>query len=116
MTVHDLYVDNPYFSVILSSLQAEEQSELYLHDRFIFRGNQLYVPDYSLRLFIIQELHNEVHVGRDKTINLISRSYFWPSMRKDVYRFVEGCRIYQVSKSTTTNVGLYTPLSIPTQP
>ena len=35
-------------------------------------------------------------------------------MRKEVERFVERCRVCQVSKGKATNAGLYMPLPIPT--
>ena len=37
-------------------------------------------------------------------------------MRKEITKFVERCRICQVSKDITTNVGLYMPLPILDQP
>ena len=74
------------------------------------------IPECSLRLYIIQDLHGEGHVGRDWTLQLIQDSYFWPSMYKEVDRFVERCRVCQVSKGKATNAGLYMPLPIPTQP
>ena len=43
-------------------------------------------------------------------------SNFWPTLCRDVERFVEHCRIYQISKGKASNVGLYMPLPIPTQP
>ena len=55
-------------------------------------------------------------MGHDKTLALIVNSYFWPIMRRDVYHYVETCRIYQVSKGNATNAGLYMLLTIPTQP
>lgn len=74
------------------------------------------VPDFSLQLKVVKELHNDSHVGRDKTFALVSEAYFWPSMRKDIYKFVERCHICQVSKGTTINAGLYMPLPVPSQP
>ncbi|XP_056858293.1 uncharacterized protein LOC130507621, partial [Raphanus sativus] len=70
----------------------------------------------SLRLEIIRELHTEGHVGRDRTLHLVSISYFWPSLRKDVERFVERCHICQKAKGRASNAGLYLPLPVPTQP
>ena len=81
---------------------------------FLFKGNQLCIPDYSLRLRIIQELYEEGHVGRDKMLQLIRKYYFWSSMRKEVEHFVERCQVCQVSKGKATKVGLYMPLPIPT--
>ena len=74
------------------------------------------VLDCSLRLRIILELHGEGYVGRDRTVQLVRDSYFWPIIQKVVERFVERCRICQVSKGKATNAGLYMPLLILTQP
>ena len=85
-------------------------------DGFLFKGNRLCIPECSLGMKIVKVLHEEGHVGRDRTLQLISQSYFWPSMRKEVERFVERCHICQVSKGTATNAGLYMPLPVPTKP
>lgn len=70
----------------------------------------------SLRLQLISELHNEGHIGRDRTLHFIATSYFWPCLRRDFERFVERCVTCQTSKGTASNAGLYLPLSVPTQP
>ena len=93
-----------------------ERTYFLVHEGFFFMGNRLCVPNCSLRLHIIQELHGKGHVGRDRTLKLIHYSYFWPSMRMEVERFVEMCRVCQVSKRKATNARLYIPLPIPTQP
>ena len=112
----DLLDTYPYFSPILATVCMGERSDFHVHEGFLFKGNQLCVPDCSLRLCIIQELHGEGHLGRDRTLQLILESYFWSSMCKEVERFVERCRICQVSKGKASNIGLYMPLPIPTQP
>ncbi|GKD81924.1 putative reverse transcriptase domain-containing protein, partial [Tanacetum coccineum] len=78
--------------------------------------NQLCIPDTSLRLKIIKELHGEGHVGRNRTLQLVQASYFWPTMRKEVDRYVKRCRICQFLKGTATNACFYMPLPIPVQP
>ncbi|KAH9706010.1 Endonuclease [Citrus sinensis] len=115
-TFRELYASDPYFAPILKDVVAGFRSDYHLHDKFIFKSNQLCVPDSSLRLKIIAELPNEWHMGRDKTLALIANTYFWPTMRREVYHYVESCRICQVSKGATTNAGLFMPLPIPTQP
>ena len=65
---------------------------------------------------LITELHNEEHVRRDRTLELVAMSYFWPSLRKDVARFIERCVTCQKAKGSASNAGLYFPLPIPTQP
>ncbi|KAH9725143.1 Endonuclease [Citrus sinensis] len=114
-TFRELYASDSYFAPILEDVVAGFRSDYHLHDEFLFKSNQLCVPDSSLRLKIISELHNEGHMGRDKTLALIANTYFWPTMRREVYHYVETCRICQVSKGAATNAGLYMPLPIPTQ-
>lgn len=111
-----LYQSDPYFSVILEAVRAGNSAQFSLLDGFIFKGTRLCIPSCSLRLKIIQEIHNEGHFGRDKTFQLISFSYFWPRLFKEVQRFVSRCHVCQVSKGSATNAGLYMPLPIPSKP
>ena len=124
MTVHvpgfetfkDLLQIDPYFAAIMLNLNAIENRDFLVVDGFLFHGNQLCVPDSSLRFQIIKELHEEGHVGRDRTLQLVKTNYFWPTIRREVERYVARCHVCQVSKGMATNAGLYMPLPIPTQP
>ena len=111
----DLLNIDPYFSAIMSIVHDGERTNFLLHDVFLFKGNQLSALYYSLKLRIIQWLHGEGHIGKDRTLQLIHDSY-WQSMRKEVERFVKRYRICQVSKGKAINAGLYMPLPIPIQP
>nr|GEW31056.1 putative reverse transcriptase domain-containing protein [Tanacetum cinerariifolium] len=102
--------------VTMQGVQSGEKIDFVLHDGFLFKGNQLCILDSSLHLQIIKDLHGEGHVGRDCTLQLVQASYFWPTLRKEVDRYVKRCRICQVLKGTTTNAGLYMPLHVPLQP
>lgn len=62
-------------------------------DGFLFCGTQLCIPECSLRLQLIRELHGEGHIGRDRTLKLVSTSYFWPTLRRDVEHFIVRCSI-----------------------
>ena len=112
----DLYSSDPFFGPIWSAVSAGTSMSYTLHDGFLFRENRLCIPDYSLRLQLITELHNEGHIGRDRTLHLVATSYFWPTLHRDVERFVERCVICQTSKGQASNAGLYLPLPVPTQP
>lgn len=87
----DLNESDEYFGRILLDVQNGVSRDFTLHDGFLFRGDRLCVPDCSLRLQLIAETHNEDHIGRDRTLHLISATYFWPALRRDVERFVERC-------------------------
>ena len=68
----------------------------------LYFRNRQYVPKSdSLRLRILQLAHNSVaggHPGRAKCYELISRSYWWPSMHKTVQRFVRNCHVCKRAK------------------
>ena len=49
----DLLATDPYFSSILAAMRIGERSDFLVHDGFLFKGNQLCVPNYNLRLRII---------------------------------------------------------------
>lgn len=112
----DLYESDAYFGKIWLEVRDKTRDDFTLVDGFLFKGNQLCLPDCSLRLRVIDELHREGHVGRDRTLQLVSASYYWPSLRKDVERYVQRCRACQLAKGHASNAGLYLPLPIPTQP
>jgi hypothetical protein len=61
----------------------------------LFRGNQLCIPNCSMRENLLKEKHSgglAGHFGHDKTFAKLSESYFWPGMRADVKRFVDRCQ------------------------
>ena len=112
----DLYPTDPFFGKFYSAAMEGSSSEYSVHDGFLLLGTRLCVPECSLRLQLLTELHQEGHIGRDRTLQLVASSYFWPSLRRGVERFVERCVTCQQSKGHATNAGLYIPLPVPTQP
>ena len=115
-TIPDLYASDPYFSKIYAVAQSKKSAEYTIHDRFLFRGTQLCIPDCSVRDLVIKEIHYEGHCRRDKSVEILLRQYFWPHARRDMERFVQRCHICQVSKGVATNAGLYMPLPVPDGP
>ena len=112
----ELLVEDPYFAKIIEKVKGEGSDEFVLVDGFLFKGNRLCIPDCSWRMKIVKELHDEGHVGRDRTLQLVTQSYFWPTIRREVERFVRRCHVCQISKGTATNAGLYMPLPVPYEP
>lgn len=112
----EVLVEDPYFAKFVEKVKEGGYDEFVLINGFLFEGTRLCIPDCSLRMKIVKELPEEGHLGRDRTLQLISQSYYWPSMKKEVDRFVQRCHVCQVSKGTTTNAGLYRPLPVPTRP
>ena len=83
--------------------QSEDLSQT--EDGLVYRRGKLVVPNNeNLRGRIIAAHHNSVsagHPGRDRTQELIYRSYWWPSLRKDVARYIKGCATCQRTKIRT---------------
>uniref|UniRef100_A0A3B3IH81 Gypsy retrotransposon integrase-like protein 1 n=1 Tax=Oryzias latipes TaxID=8090 RepID=A0A3B3IH81_ORYLA len=79
----------------------------------------LYVPD-SLRSEVLTWGHASriaCHGGVHRTINLLRRRFFWPSLEKDVREYVAACTICARSKnSNSPPSGLLQPLPIPSRP
>ncbi len=74
----------------------------------------------SLRRRIITDYHSTKlagHPGRERTIELVSRYYWWPSLKRDVAQFVAQCDECQRNKARTgKGHGLLKPLPIPDAP
>ena len=71
----------------------------------MLKEGKVYVPkDEELRAEIIQ-LHHDVlaagHGGRWKTVELVTRNYWWPEVIRDMRRYVEECDLCQRMKNRT---------------
>ena len=113
-TFLDLYATDPFLSTVLTKLQGGDWVDYISHEGFLFQGLQLCIPDCNLLLKIIQELHSVGHVGHDRTLPLVSTSYFWLIMHNEVGKFVDLYCVCQLAKGKVTNVGLYMLHPIPT--
>jgi Integrase zinc binding domain len=81
-------------------LRSEEWSEE--QGLMLFRG-KVYVPkDVQLRRELVR-LHHDTpiagHPGRWKTVELISRNYWWPGITKFIFDYVDGCDTCQRHKN-----------------
>ncbi len=74
----------------------------------------------QIREHIIAENHDTPlsgHPGRNKTIDLVSRNFWWPSLYKDIREYVANCEICQKAKSRNqTPPGHLQSLPIPSYP
>ena len=69
-------------------------NEWKIEGELVLKEGKVYVPkDEELRVEIIQ-LHHDVlaagHEGRWKTIELVTRNYWWPGIIRDVGKYMEG--------------------------
>uniref|UniRef100_A0A3P9PCK2 Gypsy retrotransposon integrase-like protein 1 n=1 Tax=Poecilia reticulata TaxID=8081 RepID=A0A3P9PCK2_POERE len=79
----------------------------------------MYVPS-SVRARLINWMHTtkfSAHPRTSRTIALISRRFWWPSLHKDVKEFVLACPVCARNKSSHLPLsGLLQPLPIPKRP
>jgi len=87
----------------------------------MYKEGKVYVPkDKKLRAEIIR-LHHDMPIGRHggqwKTVELVTRNFWWPGVTKEVKRYVEGCNACQRNKNRTEQpAGKLMPNSIPAKP
>jgi hypothetical protein len=90
-------------------------------DELLLHRGKLYVPNNrALRSDLLQEAHDSPlngHLGYEKTMDQLSRHYWWGDMRKEVKEYVASClTCASVKSSTQRPAGLLQPLPIPNQP
>ena len=90
-------------------------------DGVMYKEGKVYVPkDEKLRAEIIR-LHHDTpiggHGGQWKTVELVTRNFWWPGITKEVKRYVEGCDACQRNKNHTEQpAGKLMSNSIPEKP
>jgi len=84
----------------------------------ILKEGKVYVPkDEALRVEIIR-LHHDTpmggHRGQWKTVEMVTRNFWWPGVMREVKRYVEECDACQCNKNRTEQLaGKLMPNSIP---
>jgi hypothetical protein len=86
-----------------------------------YQGDQIVVPDIPwLKKQLLFELHDAPysgHCGVTKTLEAVSRLFWWPRLRPDVESYIAACEACQRNKAPTKKpAGLLQPLSIPKGP
>jgi len=81
--------------------------------------NRIYVPE-GLRQRVIRSEHDSKvagHFGRDRTMELLSRNFYWGNMERDVRKYCSECDICQRTKAPRhAKHGLLHPLELACKP
>jgi len=90
-------------------------------DGVMYKEGKVYMPkDDRLRTEIIRLHHDTLvggHGGQWKTVELVTRNFWWPGITKEVKQYVEGCDACQRNKNCTEQLaGKLMPNSIPEKP
>ncbi|QRW19742.1 Retrotransposable element Tf2 protein [Rhizoctonia solani] len=86
----------------------------------LFYQGRIVVPDAgNLRTELLRIFHNSLlasHLGRQQTLELVSRNYYWPRIRSDTYWHVDSCKTCQcIRKPKYASIPLQ-PLELPSRP
>ena len=87
-------------------------------DSLWYIDNRLYIPKYkSLCEDLFHLAHDTCgHFGGDKSYALLRDSYYWPRMKRDLYKYyIPGCEDCQRNKGRTSKIakGPLHPLPVP---
>jgi len=79
-----------------------------MEGELVLKEGKIYVPkDEELRVKIIQ-LHHDVlvagHGDQWKMVELVTKTYWWPGVMRDMGKYVEGCDLCQRIKNRTEEV------------
>ena len=89
-------------------------------DGLVYYEGWLYLPeDDKLKTQALVMVHHSDagHLGREKTLELVKRRFYWPGLVKDVEDFVQSCDVCQRTKKITqVPAGLLQPIPPPTRP
>jgi hypothetical protein len=87
--LRDMYRDDPDFKEAYEATEnpvlrdRSQWIEYVIQEGLLFKGNQLCIPNFSMRENLLKEKHIGGlvgHFGHDKTFMKLSESYFWPGM------------------------------------
>jgi len=78
-----------------AGVKTLRNEEWQIEEGLVLKEGRVYVlKDEKLRIEIIR-LHHDTpiagHGGQWKTVELVTRNYWWPGVTKEVKRYVEGC-------------------------
>jgi len=105
---------------VLQALQKEDGSA-WEEDEVAYMEGRIYIPNNKgIKEEILREYHNPAdvgHPGQHRMQELIKRTYWWPGLKEDVKKYVQGCVKCQQNKvQHQRKAGELHPLEIPEGP
>jgi hypothetical protein len=100
--------------------QYPDNNKFKIQDNLLYFEDRVYIPEGPLRLRVLQSRHDfpaAGHFGFNKTLELVSRDFWWPQMWKTIKDFVLSCDTCSRSKNPRHRpYGLLQPLPVPQRP
>jgi len=104
-----------------AGVKTLKDEEWQIEEGLVLKEERVYVPkDKKLRVEIIQ-LHHDMpiagHGEQWKTVELVTRNYWWPGVTKEVKRYVEECdQCQRIKNRAEMPAGKLKPNQIPERP
>ena len=130
-TLKEQYQNDNYFGEIFDALvhpDTAKQSVLARSRNFAIIDGRIYLRDsqrlaipgnVELKRTILYEAHDTVtsgHLGIDKTLEQVTRNFYWPKMARNIRKYVKSCDECQRNKVVNQlPVGQLQPLEYPQQ-
>ena len=91
--------DDELYQRLLRQVESQNRTDFKVRDGLLYKEEKpspprLYIPNGSLRTDLLKEAHDSAisgHLGRDKTFERLSRTFYWPRMRAFVDEYVRTC-------------------------
>lgn len=116
----DIQIASSQDPLFCRTKQHPDNDKFKIQDNLLYFEDRVYIPEGPLRLRVLQSRHDfpaAGHFGFNKTLELVSRDFWWPQMWKAVKDFVLSCDTCSRSKNPRHRpYGLLQPLPIPQRP
>ena len=100
---------------------SKENSLTWEEDGVVYMEGRIYVPNNKkIKEEILKENHDLVdveHLRQHRMLELIKRTYWWPGLKEDIKKYIQGCFKCQQNKvQHQKKAGELHPLDIPQGP
>ena len=110
----------PQDEFYLSQLSSNGENPFIMTNGIPYFQGRIYVPEGQLRLEVLTSCHDSKlagHFGKNKTLELATRKYYWPNMDKMIHEYCASCETCARAKPARhAPYGLLMPLSVPEGP
>lgn len=119
--IRQALASDPTLSTLIDQASHGQAEGYEIQDGLLRLRGRVCVPNQqALRVAILRQAHDghsAGHLGRDKTLKLVSRDFHWPGLRSFVAEYVKSCPRCQRTKAPRhAPYGRLQPLPIPTRP
>ena len=86
----------------------EEQKGFELLDGILFKDGLMCIPNEDLQLQVLRERHDSKtagHFGISKTVDLVSRDFWWPGLKDSVTKYVKSCDCVRFKSARNQSFG-----------